>query len=170
MIKPAAIDIRADRWVACIRSLAFVGYNFTGATFLAQVRRIPDLAGSPLVDLATQTSAAVEGVRLIYGGTDTIANHATAGNLSTGERDALLTVINPLTALPYVTTDTVVLSRIGIRINEVTMEGLPFPETIGEGERGNIVKLVWDMHITPSSGTKDKYAGGAFIVEGGATQ
>lgn len=152
MIQPALIDLSADRWVACIRTLAFVGFNFTGGTFAAEVRLTPDATGSALVSLTTQTSAAVEGVRLIYGGTDTIANHIAAGRLSEVPSG-------------YTSASSVALSQLGIRINETTMEGLPFP-----AERGDDNTLYWDLHITPSGGIKDKYAGGAFIVRAGVTQ
>ncbi len=151
MIEPGRYDIGADRWVACIRTFAFVGFNFTSATFVAQVRLTADATGSPLVDLSTVATAAEEGLRLIYGGTDTIANHIAAGRL--GE-------------VPdgYTSATSVALSQIGMRINESTMEGLPFPS-----ERGGDVTLAWDMHITPSGGIKDKYLGGEFVVRSGVT-
>lgn len=152
MITPGRYDIGADRWVACIRTLTFLGLDFTGADFAMQVRSVADATGSPLVDLTTVTTSSAEGVRLIYAGTDTVANHITAGRL---------------TAVPdgYVSTDSVALSQVGIRINETTMEALPFPE-----ERGEDSALAWDMLITPSGGIKDKYIGGKFTVRAGVTQ
>ena len=57
------------------------------------------------------------------------------------------------------------VSTIQIRINEATMEGLP-----AAGEVGDDLELFWDMHITPSGGTKAVYFEGPFIVKGGATQ
>lgn len=152
MDQPARYNIGADRWVACIRSFSFIGVDFTDAVFAAQVRLTGDAIGSPLVDLATVGSGASEGVYLTYGGTDTIANHIAAGRLY---------------EVPdgYQSTDSVALSVVGLRINETTMEGLPFP-----GERGDDAELVWDMHITPSGGIKDKWIGGDFIVRAGATQ
>lgn len=151
MISPGRYDIAADRWVACIRTFSFVGLNFTGATFIAQVRLYPDASGSPLVDLATVTLSTAEGIRLIYGGTDTVANHIAAGRLET-------------VPTGYTSASSVALSQVGFRINETTMEGLPFPE-----ERGNDAVLAWDMHITPSGGIKDKYLGGTFTVRAGVT-
>lgn len=152
MKTPGRYDIAADRWVACIRTMTFVGYDFTDAVFAMQVRLTGDAGGSPLIDLATVTTSSAEGVRLIYGGTDTIANHITAGRLS---------------GVPsgYESTDSVALSHVGIRINETTMEGLPFPS-----ERGDNAELAWDMHITPSGGIKDKWIGGKFTVRAGVTQ
>ena len=152
MITPARIDIRADRWVACIRQIPFVNADFTGATFASQVRLYGDASGSPLVDLLTVTLSTAEGVRLVYSGSDTVANHIAAGRLSE-------------VPAGYATTDSVALSVVGIRVNETTMEGLPFPQ-----ERGTTAEFVWDLHITPTGGIKDKYAGGAFTVEAGATQ
>lgn len=152
MNQPAKIDIRADRWVACIRQIPFVNADFTGATFISQVRLYGDASGSPLVDLSTVTLSTAEGVRLVYAGTDTVANHIAAGRLS---------------GVPsgYESTDSVAVSLVGIRINETTMEGLPFPQ-----ERGTAAEFVWDLQITPTGGIKDKYVGGAFMVEAGATQ
>lgn len=160
MITPGRYDIGADRWVACIRTFAFVGLDFTGATFSAQVRLTPDATGSPLVSLATVGGISTEGVSLLYGGTATITAHIAAGRLH-----AIPSGTNPLTGLPYAAGDTVALSQVGFRINETTMEGLPFP-----GERGDDAVLAWDMHITPSGGIKDKYMGGIFTVRAGVTQ
>jgi hypothetical protein len=157
MQQPAVVDILADRWVACIRYLSFIGIDLTGATFVAQVRQVGDAGGSPLVDLATTTSTSAEGIRLYYAGTDTIANHITAGRLD---------------EIPagYASGTSVALSWVRVRINETTMEALPFPDQIGHGDRGDSVNLAWDMHITPSGGTKDKYVGGGFTVRAGATE
>lgn len=155
MIEPGRYDIAADRWVACIRSLGFFTRDFTGAVFAMQIRQTGDATGSPLVDLATVTTSSAEGVRLIYGGTDTVTNHITAGRMTQTEADSL----------GYAGSTSVALSQVGIRINETTMEGLPFPP-----ERGDNPEFVWDMHITPSGGIKDKYIGGKFTVRAGATQ
>lgn len=56
------------------------------------------------------------------------------------------------------------VSTIGIRVNETTMEGLPF-----SGELGDSSVLAWDMQVTPVGGLKSKWIGGDFIVEGGVT-
>ena len=151
MISPGRYDISADRWVACIRTFAFVALDFTGATFLSQVRLKPDLGGTPLVSLAN-AAANAEGLHLIDAITSTIAAHILAGRLSE---------VPP----GYALTDVVVVSRVGMRINETTMEALPYP-----GERGDDAYLAWDIHITPTGGTKDKYLGGDFIVRAGVTQ
>jgi hypothetical protein len=57
------------------------------------------------------------------------------------------------------------VSSVGIRINETTMEGLPVSAELGLNTR-----LYWDLHITPSGGVKQVYAGGEFIVRAGVTQ
>lgn len=58
-----------------------------------------------------------------------------------------------------------VVSLVGIRINETTMESLPAADEVG-----NDTPLAWDMHITPASGIKEKYLYGPFNVRGGVTQ
>jgi len=141
----------ADRWVACIRTFAFVGLDFTGATFASHVRLTKDAVGAPLVTLAN-ASAGAEGIRVIAVTTATVAEHIAAGRIDS---------VPP----GYTLTDTIAVSEVGLRINETTMEGLPFPP-----ERGDDALLAWDMLITPSGGIKDKYLGGDFIVRAGATQ
>lgn len=147
----------------CRRTFAFVGYNFTGATFHAQIRLTPDAGGSALIDLTTQTTD-IQGVRLTYGGTDTIANHLAAGHLAQSDVDTLLGTVNPTTGVNYVLADSILLSVVAIRIDKATMSGLLFPQ-----ERGDNQTLYWDMHITPSGGDEDKYAGGMFTVVSGVT-
>jgi hypothetical protein len=152
MITPGRYDIGADRWVACIRTFAFLGLDFTGAVFVSHIRATPDATGSPLVALATVGSLASEGICLLYAGTDTIANHITAGRISE-------------VPAGYTSASSVTMSQLGYRVNETSMEGLPFPP-----ERGDDAVLAWDMHITPSGGIKDKYIGGVFTVRAGATE
>ena len=151
MISPGRYDLSADRWVACIRTFSFVGVDFTGATFLSHVRLTKDATGSPLISLAN-AAANAEGLNLIGTFTSTVQAHIDAGRLSE---------VPP----GYKLTDTVIISQIGMRINETSMEGLPYP-----GERGDDATLQWDLHVTPASGVKDKYLGGDFIVRAGATQ
>lgn len=154
METPARVDFGGDRFVAFIRTLTIIGYDFTAAAFNAQVRDRKD-GGTLRADLTTQTLASAEGVRLIYGGTDTVANHITAARMSQAQADAL----------GYTSAQNVTLSQLGIRINETTMEAMPFGT-----ERGDDISLYWDLHITPSGGIKDKYAGGDFLVRAGVTE
>jgi hypothetical protein len=151
METPARIDLHADRWVACIREFAIVGEDLTGATFSAQVRALPDAPGTPLVDLGTVATAAAEGIRLIYAGTDTITNHISAGRLD---------------AVPpgYSAEESLAMSSLGLRINETTMEAIPEPD-----DAGAAIRFAWDLHITPATGVKDKYCGGDFVVRPGVT-
>jgi hypothetical protein len=151
MITPGRYDIKADRWVACIRTFNFVGLDFTGATFLSNVRLEPDAPGAPLV-LLNNAAAGAEGLRLVGVWTQTIQQHIDAGRIHS---------VPP----HYKLTDTVPLSTVEMRVNETTMEGLPYP-----GERGDDATLAWDIHITPTGGVKDKYLGGNFVVRAGATQ
>jgi len=152
MIYSGRYDLAADRWVACVRTLSFVGKDLTGATFASHVRLTKDATGAPLVTLGNAASAAAEGLRVINVATATIAQHIANG---------WLTVPPP----GYELTDTVTITQVGLRINETTMEGLPFP-----AERGQDATLQWDLHITPTGKDKDKYLGGDFIVKAGATE
>lgn len=152
MQNPGRLPLGGDRWTPFVRTLTFEGIDLTGAAFAMQVRLKPDTPGAPLVDLSTVASASAQGVRLIYGGTDTVANHIAAGRLLAAPKGLL-------------STDNLALSLVGIRINETTMEGLPAADEVG-----NDAPLAWDMHITPASGTKEKYLYGPFTVRAGVTQ
>jgi hypothetical protein len=151
MIAPGRYDLKADRWVACIRTFNFVGLDLTGAVFLANVRLKPDASGAPLV-LLNNAAAGAEGIRFVGVWTQTIQQHIDAGRIH---------------AVPphFELTDTVPLSTVEMRINETTMEGLPWGP-----ERGDDAALAWDLHVTPTGGIKDKYLGGDFIVRAGVTQ
>jgi hypothetical protein len=157
MKSPWSLDLAGDRWVPFIQSLSFVGADWTGAAFAMHVRATRDVTGTPLVNLTTVTSASAEGVRLIYGGSDTIANHIAAGRLEE-------------VPAGFEASDTVALSQVGIRVNETTMEGLLFPGSGAVGERGDDSKFYYDLHVTPSGGNKDVYARGTFTARAGATQ
>lgn len=58
-------DYLANRWEPFVRTIAFEGYDFTGASFIAQVRAVKDSGGTALVDLATVGSVATEGITLV---------------------------------------------------------------------------------------------------------
>ena len=150
MLVPANVELRGGRWVPLITTVRIIGINLTGATFKMQVRLYPDAPGSPLYEGLTVTSATAEGVRLVYGGSATVSAHIAAGRL-TEIPDGMLG------------TDSLNLTILGIRVNETTMEGFPFPD-----ERGNDLELAWDLHVTVTD--KQKYMGGKFVVEAGVTQ
>lgn len=63
------------------------------------------------------------------------------------------------------TTDGVPTSTVEIRIDEATIEGLPFTNP-----RGTDFEAAWDLVITPSGGSKTRWLEGKFTVRGGATQ
>ena len=152
MITPGLLPLGADRWTPFVATLNLIGVDLTSAVLAAQVRLYRDAPGVPLVDLAQVATGASEGVRLIYAGSDTVANHITAGRLTEAPTG-------------YVSGDTLALTQIGIRINETTMEGLP-----PGGKAGADVELAWDIHITPSGGLKGKWLYGPFTVRSGVTQ
>lgn len=154
MQTPARVDLAGDRYVPFIETIPVLEEDFTGATFKMQVRDRKD-GGALRADLATVGSMASEGVTLVYAGTDTVANHIAAGRIDQEDADTLA----------LVGTDSLVMSVVGIRVNETTMEGMPEPEELGDD-----LPLVYDMHITPSGGTKDLWFGGEFLVRAGSTQ
>jgi hypothetical protein len=154
MQQPAAVDLNGDRYVPFIETIPVLEEDLTGATFKMQVRDRKD-GGTLRADLLTVGSMASEGVTLVYAGTDTVTNHITAGRLDQEDADAL----------GLVGADNLEMSVLGIRINETTMEAMPFAVEIGDD-----VELYYDMHITPSGGNKDLWFGGAFTVRAGVTQ
>lgn len=80
----------------------------------------------------------------------------------------LATTVSPAEGISVsvATVDGLPVSTIQIRINEATMEALPYSRPA----RGGDLNLFWDMHITPSGGTKAVYFEGPFTVKGGGTQ
>jgi hypothetical protein len=59
----------------------------------------------------------------------------------------------------------VMTSVVTIRMDEATMEAMPYGTEIGDD-----LDLWWDMHITPSGGDKQKYLHGVFTIRAGVTQ
>jgi hypothetical protein len=57
-------DLVANRWEPFVHTIDFEGFNFTGATFIMQVRLMRDAPGSPLVDLGTVGGVGTEGITL----------------------------------------------------------------------------------------------------------
>lgn len=147
---PGHLVLAGDRQTPFLRTLTFLRIDFTGAVFKMQVRDRKD-GGAVRADLATVVTTA-EGVKLVYGGTATIAAHIAAGRL---------------TAVPagFASGDNVALSTVTIRINEATMEAMPFGTEVGDD-----LELYHDFHVTPSGGTKEVYLEGPYIVRAGVTQ
>jgi hypothetical protein len=151
-------DLVADRWTPFNRSIAFLRDFGAGVVFKMQIRNTPD-AVAALIDLPQVVSASAEGVRLVYNGTATLADHIANNRWPDG-----VAAIAPSGAA-YALTDNVPLTLVGIRINETTVEALPFPQ-----ERGDDLILSWDLLITPTGGLKEKWMEGKFIVHAGTTQ
>lgn len=63
------------------------------------------------------------------------------------------------------TVEGVVTSEVYMRINEATMEAMPYAT-----ERGDDHPIWWDMHITPAGSVKQKYLYGTFTVRAGVTE
>jgi hypothetical protein len=155
MQSPAKIDLYADRNVLFGVSFGFFEKDFTGASFAMKVRQEPDEGGTALITLGTTTSSTAEGVRRIYAGSDTIANHIAAGRTTAAKA----------AKAGYALTDTVLLSVVGVRILAATMALAAYPSD----ELGDNLPLAYDLLITPSGGDADKYVYGAFIVRGTVT-
>lgn len=85
---------------------------------------------------------------------DPLVNLSTVGGV--GTEGVTITGVATVTGLTT--------SSISIRINEPTVEGLPFPS-----ERGEDSALYWDMQITPSGGVKYRALEGKFIVHAGVS-
>jgi hypothetical protein len=151
MQSPGKLSLNGDRWTPFVRTLQFEGVDFTDAVFKLQVRDRKD-GGAIRADLATVATGAAEGVRLIYGGTDTVANHISAGRI-----DEVPDGMTTSTTLP--------LSLVGIRINESTMEGMTPAQEIG-GD----AQAWWDLHVTPSGALKELYLFGPFTIRAGVTE
>lgn len=154
MRTPIKWDIYGDRSVDLYESIPVVGVDLTGATFTAKVRTTPDAAGSPLL---------MPSVTLLYGGTNTVANHITAGRLSRRIKNE----INDATGVQYVDTDNVAMSLIQVNVAAASMVAPSIPPA---GQAGDDVVLAWDLLITPSGGVKDKWIAGKFIVRGTVSQ
>ncbi|MDF1506370.1 hypothetical protein PYV61_25675, partial [Roseisolibacter sp. H3M3-2] len=82
MISPGQLALSADRWTPFVQTLVFIGADLSGVGAKLQVRLVADTPGAPLIGLELVGAANVQGLRLLYAGTDTIANHMAAGRLS----------------------------------------------------------------------------------------
>lgn len=66
--------------------------------------------------------------------------------------------------------DGIMTSEVAVYINEATIEPLPRAGIDAEGEVGSNVELYWDLHVTPTDGTKQVYLYGPFTVVAGVTE
>lgn len=128
MMMPGSLDLTVFRWQPAKLQLDFVGYDFTGEAFKAEVRAYRDAPDPALISL------------------DTVASPGQGISVS------------------VVTTDGIPTSTVEIRINETTLEGLPFTNP-----RGTDFTAVWDL-VIGSGSAKKRWVEGAFIVHGGSTQ
>lgn len=154
MRKPIPWDVFGDRNIDFNETIPIVGRDFSGATFASQVRLTPDAPGSPLITLA---------VSLTYGGSDTVENHIAAGRINAGIKD----YVNPNTGAKYADGDTVPLSLITLHADHSDMIA---PGVPAASETGDDVTLAYDVLITPSGGSQDKWVAGKFTVRGTVTQ
>lgn len=152
MDTPAYQPLNGDRNVLFEQSIAFFGFDFTGCSSRMMIRNTADAAGSAIISLTFTTSPTAQGVSLIYGGTDTVANHIAAGRIARTDL--------PAEYAGLADTDLLALSLVGIRILKSAMAlGSNTPQ-----ETGDTVELAYDLLITPLSGDEDKYAYGPFNV------
>lgn len=61
-MRPGKLPLRAQRWTPFVYRIRFEGYDFSEATFAAQVRSFRDAPGDPLISLTTQESPSAEGI------------------------------------------------------------------------------------------------------------
>lgn len=132
-------DLLANRWEPFVHVFAFQGQDLTGATFNAAIRAVKDATGAPLVAL-TNAATNAQGLALVSEGNEDVDFGGSIG------------VVN------------VPVSYVQMRINEVTMEGLPFPFP-----RGPDQPLYWDLQITPTGADKYRALEGTFTVHAGVT-
>ena len=156
MIQPAKIDIRVDRDVPLVRTFAFCDFDFTGAALKMEVRRYPGEPGTALLSLTGQ-STDVQGLRIIYAGSDTVQNHILAGRLSAAPPSADGGTLDLSTIIQ--------LTQIRIRVDKANVVALPSPQEVSDD-----LDLVYDLHITPVGGDEDVYASGLFTIVAGVTQ
>lgn len=124
---PALVDLVAFRGGGpFIDTTAFVGFDYSAATFVVELRDWADKPGAAIVTLGNAASNA-EGV-----------------------------------SVSVVTNEGVPTSTVQIRINETTIEGLPFGKPRGTDWRG-----VYALDITGGGHAKTRRMRGKFIVTAG---
>jgi hypothetical protein len=166
MPDPARLDLTADRRTVFSESVVFLGDNYTGGDFDLWIKLYPDAPGAPLVQLDPVTDPTAEGIKLVYGGADTVANHVSAGRLSGNGQGSIYSMTNPATGLAYQSTDTLTLSQLTITIDVdedldlvVADDRFPYPE-----ERGDTIDLAYDFLAKTSGGRWEKRLYGTFSV------
>lgn len=84
-MKTGRRDLVANRWEPFIHTIDFVGVDWTGATFLMQVRAEKNASGAALVDLSTVGSVATEGITITGVTTDADAVPTTSISIRINE-------------------------------------------------------------------------------------
>lgn len=158
MPSPLQLDLYADRRMVYREYFVFLGEDFTGATYSMKVRPVADTSASALIALGTVTDN-TDGIRLLYGGTDTITNHVAAGRLA-----GVPVAINPATGVNYTAADSTALSQLRVMIGATTMSPpsiglIPLPQ-----ETGDDLTLAYDLLVTLSGDIAIKRLTGNFIV------
>jgi hypothetical protein len=154
MSDPAVIDIIADRRVPFNAAYAFLDVNWTGATFAMQVRAVKDTATTAIFTSILGT------VTIPFAGTAAVSAHIAAGRLSSEIYD----LVNPATGAKYQSTDSVLLTQLGISIAAATLSSFPLAEEVGDDWQG-----WYDLIVEPSGGTNQLIMGGKFTVRAGVT-
>lgn len=139
MTTTAVRDLDANRWEPFVHVVRFEGQDHTDADFIAEVRDRKD-GGASRANLITVISVDLEGITLV-----SVANEDIDFGGDIG-------IVN------------VPVSTISIRIDEDTMEAMPYGT-----ERGDDIGLYWDMQITPDGGDKYRAMEGVFNVIAGVT-
>lgn len=146
-MEAATVPLVGDRWTPFVHTLELQGDVLTGAAIEMHVRLAFDAPGSPLIDIEVGN-----GITIAYAGSATVAAHLAAGRISEVPEGLL-------------EADSLDLSLVDLLIPEVSMEAMPFP-----AERGDNAVFHYDIHVTPSGGTKQVWFRGTFTVRAGAVQ
>lgn len=146
------VDLFADRFAPFEHRFEIIGEDLSDATFAMQIRVTPDAPGAPVLDvpLVDFSVPNVAGIGAGYIGIDTVQNLLAAKRLS---------------AVPdgLAMGDTVQLSTIQLFFN--TYPFWPVP-----GERGEDVRLAYDIQVKPSGKPWDVWFWGDFWVRAGVTE
>lgn len=134
-MQTGSISIRANKRVPFDDDIVLLGVNYSAAAFAMEIRNEPGDQGAALVTLGT-TAAPAQGISCAYN----------AG------------FVDPETGV------VVGASLIRIRINEATLEGLPYDSDPAEPRT-----YYYDLHVTPSGGKKYVFCAGSFVVQPGVT-
>lgn len=116
----------------------FVGENFVGGTFLMHIRNNPGDTGTPILTLSGAAPGS-QGISVSYDPAYVYVDE-------TGEE-----VTAPA-------------SKVLLRIDEATLEGLTLPTPTDEP-----ANYYYDLHVTPTGGVKRVAAEGAFTIKPGVT-